>query len=130
MVLIYSRKRSSPSSSIFWGVSATLNNSRVARLTPASVACADNTTATRSVKGLRCSSSPLGSGLAFWKRSKTSRTSAGVQGFETFGFETVVFGGFEFLLDFLAERAGLVWALDLAFADFFGTDRTRAFLAR
>ena len=37
---------------------------RVALLTPASVACADSTTATSSVKGLRCSSSPFGSGLA------------------------------------------------------------------
>src|SRR6202047_4541867 len=123
MVLMYSRNRSSPSASIFCGVSATANSARVARLTPASVACADSTTATKSVKGLRCSSSPLGSGLAFWKRSKTSRTSAGVQGFETlgfetlgfetFGFETIVFDGFDFLLDFLAGRGSLVWALDL-----------------
>jgi hypothetical protein len=55
-------------------------------------------------------------------------------GFETFGFETIVFDGFDFLLDFLAGRGSLVWALDLtldlAFADLFGTDRTRAFLAR
>src|SRR5690349_12325577 len=79
------------------------------------------------------SSSPLGSGLAFWKRSKASRTSAGVQ-----GFEPVVFDGFDFLLDFLAGRATLPLAVDWVFAPFFdpvldpflGTDRTRAFLAR
>src|ERR1700694_2843534 len=80
MVLMYSRNFSSPSASIFCGVSATLNNSRVALLTPASVACADSTTATSSVYGLRCSSSPFGSGLALRKRLNASRTSAGVQG--------------------------------------------------
>src|SRR5215469_5141154 len=118
MVLMYSRKRSSPRSSIFCGVSATLNSSRVARLTPASVACADSTTATRSVKGLRCSSSPLGSGLAFWKRSKTSRTSAGVHGFETAVFDDLLL---DLLLDLLAGSTGFGLALDLAFADFFGS---------
>ena len=66
------------------GVSATANSDRVARLTPASVACADSTTATSSVKGLRCSSSPFGSGLAFANRVKASRTSAGVHGFIAF----------------------------------------------
>src|SRR5882724_5058034 len=81
MVLMYSRTLSSPSASIFCGVSATANSARVARLTPASVACADSTTPTRSVKGLRCSSSPFGSGLALRKRLKASRTSAGVHGF-------------------------------------------------
>src|SRR3954468_16218021 len=80
MVLMYSRSFSSPSASIFAGVSATANSARVALLTPASVACADRTTATRSVKGLRCSSSPLGSGLSLRKRLKASRTSAGVHG--------------------------------------------------
>src|SRR6266700_5799269 len=86
MVLMYSRTFSSPSASIFCGVSATANSARVALLTPASVACADSTTATRRVKGLRCSSSPFGSGLALRKRSNASRTSAGVQDFEVFGF--------------------------------------------
>src|SRR6266404_4289830 len=87
MVLMVSRNFSSPSASIFCGVSATSNNVRVALLTPASVACADSTTATRRVKGLRCSSSPLGSGLALRKRSNASRTSAGVQGLEDLGLE-------------------------------------------
>src|SRR6266404_7053254 len=86
MVLMVSRNFSSPSASIFCGVSATSNNARVALLTPASVACADSTTATRSVKGLRCSSSPFGSGLAFRKRSKTSKISAAVQGLDRADF--------------------------------------------
>jgi hypothetical protein len=85
--------------------------------------------------------------LALWKRSKTSRTSAGVQGletlgFETLGFETTVFDGFDFLLDFLAPRAGLIGVfaaflspclgsfLDPFLDPFLGTDRTGAFLAR
>src|SRR5689334_23593834 len=80
MVLMYSRKRSSPRSSIFCGVSAISNKARVALLTPASVACADSTTATSNVNGLTCSSSPLGSGLALRKRLKTSWISAGVHG--------------------------------------------------
>src|SRR5262249_3581605 len=95
------------------------NNSRVARLTPASVACADSTTATRRVNGLRCSSSPLGSGLAFRKRSNASRTSSGVQGRAALAF--AAFG----LLD---RCAGLVdRCAGLAFAAFFGSDRTEAF---
>src|SRR5437764_6357681 len=85
-----SRSFSSPSASIFCGGSATSNNARVALLTPASGACADSTTATRRVKGLRCSSSPLGSGLALRKRSNASRTSVGVQGLEDFGLEDLV----------------------------------------
>src|SRR6185312_9179547 len=80
MVLMYSRTFSSPSSSIFSGVSATANSARVALLTPASVAWADSTTATSSVYGLRCSSSPFGSGLALRKRLNASRTSAAVHG--------------------------------------------------
>src|SRR6266550_2389020 len=96
MVLMYSRTFSSPSASIFCGVSATSNNARVALLTPASVACADSTTATRRVKGLRCSSSPLGSGLALRKRSNASWTSAGVQGLENCGFEDLGFEGLDF----------------------------------
>jgi hypothetical protein len=63
---------SSPSASIFSGVSATAKSARVALFTPASVACADSATATRSVKALTCSSSPFGSGLAAWKRAKIS----------------------------------------------------------
>ena len=48
----------------------TLNSPRVALLTPASVACAESTTATSSVKGLTYSSSPLGSGLAAARRAE------------------------------------------------------------
>ena len=62
MVRMYSPTSSSPSASIFSGVSAAANSARVALLTPASVACADSTTATSSVKALTCSSSPFGSG--------------------------------------------------------------------
>ena len=52
MVLIRSRTWASPSSTIFSGVSASVNKAGVALLTPASVACADSTTATNSVNGL------------------------------------------------------------------------------
>src|SRR5438552_7298928 len=119
MVLICSRTCSSPSSTIFCGVSARSNNFRVALLTPASVAWAESTTATSSVYGLRCSSSPLGSGLALLKRAKASRTSACVQGvIEALGaalaagarrnLDAAVFRGFaaarpeDFLAGFLA----------------------------
>ena len=44
-----SRTFSSPSAAIFSGVSAAANSAGVALLTPASVACADSTTATSSV---------------------------------------------------------------------------------
>src|SRR5579872_2639090 len=81
MVLISSRNRSSPSATIFSGVSAIGNRFLVALLTPASVAWADNATATSKVYGLKCSSSLFGSGLALRNRSKASRTSASVQGF-------------------------------------------------
>ena len=64
MVLIRSVILSTPSSTIFSGVSASLNSAGVALLTPASVACADSTTATSRVKGLVATSSPLGSGLS------------------------------------------------------------------
>ena len=67
---------SSPSASIFCGVSATANSAGVALLTPASVACAESTTATSRVKALTCSSSPLGSGRCTEKRRKISRTSS------------------------------------------------------
>ena len=50
---------------------------RVALLTPASVACADSTTATSSVYGLMCCSSPFGSGSAARKRRNASSISAG-----------------------------------------------------
>ncbi len=53
MVRMESRSRGSPSFSIFSGVSATANRRRVALLTPTSVACADSTTATSRVNGLR-----------------------------------------------------------------------------
>ena len=49
MVLMKSRTLASPSFTIFSGVSAAANSAGVALLTPASVACADSTTATRSV---------------------------------------------------------------------------------
>src|SRR4051812_21877060 len=80
MVLINSRTRSSPSAAIFSGVSASANKAGVALLTPASVACADSTTATSSVNGLMCCSSPLGSGIATWKRRNASSISALLQG--------------------------------------------------
>ena len=63
MVLISSRTLSSPSATIFSGVSAAANSAGVALLTPASVACADSTTATSSVNGLTCLSSPLRLGI-------------------------------------------------------------------
>ena len=65
IVLMRSRTLSSPSASIASGVSASAKSGRVALLTPASVACAESTTATSRVKGLTCSSSPFGSGLAW-----------------------------------------------------------------
>src|SRR6266550_9100668 len=118
MVLMYSRTFSSPSASIFCGVSATSNSARVALLTPASVACADKTTATSRVKGLRCSSSPFGSGLALRKRLKASWISAGVHGVG--------------LADFFAALAGFFAGFLAAafFAAFFGNDGTPDFLAR
>jgi hypothetical protein len=45
-----SASASSPSAAVFSGVSAIANSALVALLTPASVACADSTTATKSVK--------------------------------------------------------------------------------
>src|SRR6266436_2104239 len=119
MVLMYSRTFSSPSASILCGVSATANSARVALLTPASVACADRTTATSRVSGLRCSSSPFGSGLALRKRLKASYTSAGVQGLGA-------------LTDFFAARAGpdLAAAFFAALSrDWLAAARLRDFLA-
>ena len=52
------------------------NRAAVALLTPASVACADSTTATRSVNGLTNLSSPLGTGLAAANRSKIASVLA------------------------------------------------------
>jgi hypothetical protein len=49
MVLMKLRTFASPSLTIFSGVSAAANSAGVALLTPASVACAERTTATRSV---------------------------------------------------------------------------------
>ena len=80
MVLTSSRTRSSPSAAIFAGVSASANSAGVALLTPASVACADSTTATSSVNGLMCRSSPFGSGLAAWKRRNTSSICTALSG--------------------------------------------------
>jgi hypothetical protein len=79
MVLIRSRTLASPSATIFSGVSASANSAGVALLTPASVACADSTTATSSVNGLVWISSPFGSGFAAAKRRKASSISAFVQ---------------------------------------------------
>src|SRR6185312_7663696 len=76
MVLIFSASRSSPSAAIFSGVSATANSAGVALFTPASVACADSTTATSRVKGLMYWSSPFGSGLAAASRSKIASVLA------------------------------------------------------
>src|SRR3954453_7317606 len=123
MVLIASRNLSSPSAIIFCGVSAILNSARVARLTPASVACADSTTATSRVYGLRCSSSPFGSGLALRKRLKASWISAGVHGS---GF-TSLFAG-----DFGVGLAGLFTGFFAAvfLGGLFGKDETLDFLAR
>src|SRR5262245_2732531 len=81
MVLIKSRTLSSPSATIFSGVSAAANSAGVALLTPASVACAERTTATRSVNGLTCCSSPRGCGCASWNRRNASTISASVQRF-------------------------------------------------
>src|SRR4249920_3293279 len=78
MVFTSSRTRSSPNAAIFCGVSAAANSAGVALLTPASVACAESTTATSRVNGLTCLSSPLGSGMAAWKRRNASSISAGV----------------------------------------------------
>src|SRR3954447_12946494 len=89
-----SRTCSSPSAAIFSGVSAAANSAGVALLTPASVACAESTTATSSVYGLMCASSVLGAGLAFLKRRNASSTSAGVHGFglpDFLGFAGAVF---------------------------------------
>jgi hypothetical protein len=78
MVFTSSRTRSSPNAAIFCGVSAAANSAGVALLTPASVACAESTTATSKVNGLTCLSSPLGSGMAAWKRRNASAIAAGV----------------------------------------------------
>ena len=76
MVLIRSVSRSTPSAAIFSGVSAMANSAGVALFTPASVACADSTTATSSVKGLTYLSSPFGAGLAAANRSKIASVLA------------------------------------------------------
>src|SRR4029079_10187524 len=77
MVLMRACTSSRPSATIFPGVSAALNTLRVALLTPASVACADSTTATSRVYGFTYSSSPLGSGFAAAKRRNISATRSG-----------------------------------------------------
>ena len=74
--MIRSASPASPSAAILAGVSATANSARVALLTPASVACADSTTATSSVNGLTYSSSLFGSGLAAASRAKISSARA------------------------------------------------------
>src|ERR1700676_4748791 len=94
MVLIRSRILSSPSGAIFSAVSAGANSAGVALLTPASVACAERTTATSSVNGLTYCSSVFGSGLACRNRRNASSTSAAVQalGFLGFGLPDLAFG--------------------------------------
>src|SRR6202035_4834222 len=82
--------------------------------TPASVACADSTTATSSVKGLRCSNSPFGSGLAFLKRSNASRTSASVQGFAFLAAGTA-FAAFLLPPDFAGAVVRFDFGFDLGF---------------
>src|SRR6266700_7193019 len=125
MVLMASRSLSSPSATIFCGVSATANSARVARLTPASVACADSTTATNSVKGLRCSSSPFGSGFARRNRLKASWTSPCVQGLGALSAFLIVRPGLDLpALGLSADAAGA------RFAGVLGEDRTMLFLAR
>jgi len=111
MVLINSRTRSSPSATIFCGVSASANSAGVALLTPASVACADSTTATNSVNGLMCCNSPLGSGLALAKRRNASSTCALVQGLSAQDFAAAALRVFplrafasDFRADFFAMR--------------------------
>src|SRR3954462_1645018 len=87
MVLMMSRILSRQIAAIFSGVSAAANSAGVALLTPASVACAESTTATSSVNGLTYCSSVFGAGLASRNRRNASSTSAGVQalGFSGFG---------------------------------------------
>src|SRR6516165_8771701 len=93
MVLMYWLKRSSPSATIWAGVSATANSAGVALLTLESVACADSTTATSNVNGVTYCSSPTGSGLAAAKRRKASSISAALQAGGTRGLRGVdVFG--------------------------------------
>ena len=103
-------------------------------MTPASVACADSTTATNSVKGLRCSSSPLGSGLACRKRLKASRTSASVQGLFVGDLAPL---GAAALDAFFSARPDLEAGLDssagiagVRFAEGFDEERAMLFLAR
>jgi hypothetical protein len=59
------------------GVLAMGKSLRVARFTPLSVACAESTTATSSSKGVVCSSSLFGSGIARARRRKNSAVSRG-----------------------------------------------------
>src|ERR1700722_2696015 len=76
MVLISSSTRPTPRAAIFSGVSAIANRVGVALFTPASVACADSTTATSRVKGLMYWSSPFGAGWAAANRSKIASVLA------------------------------------------------------
>src|SRR6202162_4861893 len=118
MVLMRSRTLASPSATIFSGVSAAANSAGVALLTPASVACAESTTATSKVNGLTYCSSPLGSGLAAAKRRNASSTSAAVQALPGFaGFD--LGGGLTVFLAFgfdvvLARAAGFAVLVALA----------------
>src|ERR1700687_3281177 len=76
MDLIRSVTFSTPRAAIFSGVSAMANSPGVALFTPASVYCADRTTATSNVKGLMYWSSPFGVGLAAARRSKIASVLA------------------------------------------------------
>ena len=72
-----SRIASSPRASIASGVGAAANNALVARFTPTSVACAERTTATSRVNGLRKVSSVRGAGLTAASRAKNASISCG-----------------------------------------------------
>jgi hypothetical protein len=69
-------RRLAEGAAIFCGVSAMANSPGVTLLTPASVVCADSTTATRRVNGLTYSSSPFGAGLAAANSSKIASVLA------------------------------------------------------
>src|SRR5262247_3807440 len=66
---------STPSASMRCGVLATANRRRVALLTPASVACADSSTAASNSKTLLYSSSLAGWGLAAFRMAKKGSMS-------------------------------------------------------
>src|SRR3954469_9689872 len=80
MVLMRLRTWTRPSLTILSGASAAANSAGVALLTPASVACADSTTATSSVNGATCRGSVCGFAFAALKRRNASSIAAAFQG--------------------------------------------------